>query len=92
MSASHCETCGMDWKHHGTACTTGGTHGKRSLAPALCSAAASEAERELTPMEDARMMLELWDTAIRKHIAVQPRSPIHRLVKETIQRLKQPNK
>ena len=55
------------------------------------SAAVPDAEKELTPMEDALLMLELWDTAIRKHIDVQPRSPIHRLVKETIKRLKQPN-
>lgn len=55
------------------------------------SAARSEAENEPTPMEDALLMLELWNEAIRAHIQVKPRSPIHRLVKQTIERLKQPN-
>ena len=65
--------------------------GQPSLAPATGSAATSDAEQELTPMEDALLMLDLWETTIRKHITVQPRSPIHRLVKETVERLKQPN-
>jgi hypothetical protein len=34
MNATHCETCGMDWKHHGTACTVGSSQSKRSLVQA----------------------------------------------------------
>lgn len=41
MSATHCDICGMDWTHHGTACVAGHQRPERSFAPASGSARAS---------------------------------------------------
>lgn len=50
---------------------------------------APDEEREWTPMEDARLMIDLWDTCITKKIIIERGSPLHRLVKMTLQRLRQ---
>lgn len=42
-------------------------------------------DRKMTTMEDAILMLDLWDTCICKNIRVQKDSPLHRLVKWTLE-------
>jgi hypothetical protein len=50
---------------------------------------APEEEREMTPMEDAILMMDLWDTCITNKITIERRSPLHRLVLMTLKRLRQ---
>lgn len=63
MGATHCDICGMDWTHHGTACVAGGQEPARSFAPAPCSAidmpgAAFGVETELAILMEAQRLIE----------------------------------